>query len=82
MSVPATLLDQIKQDAATRASVPAAQVQVVSVEEVEWPTPALGCPLPGRLYAQVIVDGYRIILQAGSRRLEYHTDRASRWETC
>jgi hypothetical protein len=35
----------------------------------------MGCPEPGGVYTQAIVPGYLIELEAGGRRLTYHTDR-------
>jgi hypothetical protein len=62
-------------DAATRAGVPAAQVRTVQAADRDWPDGAMGCPEPGRFYTQAIVPGYLIELEAGGRRLTYHTDR-------
>ena len=68
-------------DAAARTGVAADAIRVVQVEAREWPNSALGCEKPGMGYAQVITPGYRIVLEAGGRTLQYHTDRA-RAELC
>ena len=65
-------------DMAEHLNVQAEQVTVVELEEVTWPDASLGCPLPGMMYAQVLVPGYRVTLEAVGRRFEYHTDRTSR----
>lgn len=49
---------------------------VIEVEERIWPDTSLGCPEPGRLYAQVLTPGYRIVLGAGDERYVYHTSNA------
>lgn len=54
------------------------QVTVVSVQGVDWPDTSLGCPRPGHMYAQVITQGYRVILEAKGQRFEYHTDMGNR----
>ena len=51
------------------------EVEVVSVETYEWPDASLGCPQPGKSYAQVVTTGYRLILRAEGERYEVHTDR-------
>ncbi|HEX5503320.1 MAG TPA: hypothetical protein VFW96_11915 [Thermomicrobiales bacterium] len=51
------------------------QVQVLAVEQKDWPDTSLGCPEPGKAYLQVITPGYRAILQANGQRYEYHTNR-------
>ena len=55
-----------------------AQVKVVDLEEVTWPDASLGVPEPGKMYAQVLVKGYRVTLEATGRRFEYHTDMTVR----
>ncbi|MFO7740972.1 MAG: hypothetical protein R6X31_01540 [Anaerolineae bacterium] len=54
------------------------EIEVVSVEPVEWPDASLGCPEPGKMYAQVITPGYRIILELEGDRFEVHTDQEGR----
>lgn len=61
-------------DLAGRASVSQAEVSVVTTAPVEWRDTSLGCPQPGRVYAQVITQGFRIILEARGKSYEYHTD--------
>jgi hypothetical protein len=51
------------------------QIQVVSVESVQWRDSSLGCPERGKVYAFVITPGYKILLQTGSGRFEYHTNQ-------
>ena len=65
-------VDWALQDAAQRTRLDASQLRVALAEAVTWPDGALGCPEPGRQYAQVLVSGYRIRITAGSETLEYH----------
>jgi hypothetical protein len=69
-------------DAARQTGTDQAAVRVVSVEPQDWPNASLGCPKPGIMYAQVITPGLLIVLEAGGRRLEYHTDAGQRIEQC
>ncbi|MCC6627656.1 MAG: hypothetical protein IT340_09670 [Chloroflexi bacterium] len=50
------------------------RVRVISVTAMEWPDTALGCPQPGRIYAQVITPGWRIHLMAGGQAVAVHTN--------
>ncbi|MCC6992080.1 MAG: hypothetical protein IT181_23955 [Acidobacteria bacterium] len=63
-------------DAARRTNVAASAVSVVLIEPREWPDRSLGCPEPGMGYAQSITPGFLIVVEAGGRRLRYHTDHA------
>ncbi len=65
-------------DLARHLSIPAEQITVVHLEGVTWPDTSLGCPQPGMAYAQVLVEGYKVILEAANRRYEYHTDMVGR----
>jgi len=54
------------------------EVTVLSSEGVEWSDTSLGCPEPGMMYAQVITPGYLVLLEAGGREYEVHTDETGR----
>ncbi len=49
-------------------------ISLLSLEPVQWPDTSLGCPEPGMMYAQVIVPGYRVVLEVEGARYEVHTD--------
>jgi hypothetical protein len=59
-------------DLAKRLNVEAAEISVVSAEEVTWPDGSIGCPEPGMVYTQALVPGSLIVLEAGGKRYEYH----------
>lgn len=59
-------------DLAERVDRDQSEISVVSVEEVEWPDTSLGCPDPKKAYAQMIVNGYDIILEVDDREYHYH----------
>jgi hypothetical protein len=49
-------------------------VTVASVAATQWPDASLGCPEPGRVYAQVLTRGYAMSLVVEGRRYAYHSD--------
>jgi hypothetical protein len=69
-------------DMAAKLGVAPEAVQVVSISQVDWSDTSLGCPQPGMFYAQIIVEGYKIMLSAGSQQVEYHGDQRGRVVTC
>ena len=79
---PGDLLDAVRADAAQQAGVPVAAVQVARVEARQWSDASLGCPQPGQFYAQVITPGFLMVVRAGDRQLEYHTDARQRFVLC
>ena len=60
--------------AAQSLQVAPEQVTLISAEAVKWPDSSLGVRRAGQMYLQVITPGYKVIVQSGGRRLEYHTD--------
>ena len=59
---------------AEQASLPVRRVRVVDVQAVVWPDTSLGCPQPDQIYAQMLVPGYRIVVEAAGEQVIYHTD--------
>jgi hypothetical protein len=76
------VLRAMRADAARRAGVAASAAQVLSVQPVTWPDASLGCPQPGTSYAQVLVPGWRVQVEAGGTRLDYHAGRRGAWLMC
>jgi hypothetical protein len=66
------LVDVAIADLATRLGVSEEEVEVLRVEAVTWPDASLGCPRGGEVYAQVIVEGSRVLLQTDERVYDYH----------
>ncbi len=59
-------------DLAERQGADAADIQVVSVENVTWPDSSLGCPEEGTQYAQMLTDGVLVVLELDGQQYEYH----------
>lgn len=68
----AKLVRQAQQDLAKRLSIPVESIELLSFEDVLWPDGSLGCPAPGMAYTQVLVEGYRILLQSAGQVYAYH----------
>lgn len=68
--------------AASDAGVSADAVELLEFRAENWPTAALGCPEPGKFYAQVITPGYIVRLRVAGVVREYHTDLAGRVVHC
>jgi len=75
---PETAIALVKEDLAERLKVAVEKIAMLEAEAVEWPDTSLGCPQPGKTYAQVITAGYRIILKVGGGQYEYHSDNEGR----
>lgn len=69
-------------DLTEQTGLPPDEIQLASMEAVEWSDASLGCPQEGYMYAQVITPGFLIILEAQGQQYEYHTDRAGNVVLC
>jgi hypothetical protein len=76
------VVDEAVRQAAAYANVSASDVKVQQAEAREWGDSSLGCPRPGQMYSQVVTPGFLIVLQAGTRVLEYHSDARGRLVLC
>ena len=80
--LPAAIIDPIVADAAVRLAVEPSAVHVVSAEERTYGDGSLGCPQPGQMYTQAVVDGYQVIVEAGGTQLDYRGSGAGRFRVC
>lgn len=80
--VPADLLETIIDDAAGRAGVSPAEVEVVQARAVVWSDASLGCPQPGMFYTQALVSGYHVILSAGGQTFDYRVGSNNYFTLC
>jgi hypothetical protein len=72
-------LESVKEaaliDAAKRTGMSRNQLEVLSAEAVTWSDGSLGCPMPGMVYTQALVPGFRVRIRAGGKELDYHAGR-------
>jgi hypothetical protein len=48
------------------------RITVMEATPVDWPDASLGCPEPGKMYAQMITSGHRVRLSAEGKTYEVH----------
>ena len=72
-------LESVKEaalvDVAKRTGVSRNLLEVLSAEAVTWSDGSLGCPMPGMMYTQALVPGFRVRIRAGGKELDYHVGR-------
>lgn len=79
-SVPPEYLAAIVADLAGRGVNDTPTVE--SAEEVTWPDGSLGCPSPGAVYTQSLVEGMRVVVSADGRTWDYRFGTTSRPVLC
>lgn len=78
---PAPVVQAI-EDLARRQDAPVSEISVISREEVTWPNGGLGCPKPGMVYIQQLINGSRLILAYGGREFAYHAGPSGEYKHC
>lgn len=71
IALPTSVIEPVVAEVAKLAGVPADQVTVISAEEVTFSDGSLGCPQPGMVYTQALVDGYKIVAEAGGKTYDF-----------
>lgn len=77
----ADYIDKAVQDLADKLKIDEVDIKLQQVTETTWANSSLGCPKKGRLYAQIIIPGYIINLDAGGENYQYHAG-SNRVITC
>ena len=67
-----TYVQQAKEDLATRLSIPASDIEIISAQTIVWPDASDGCPKPGVDYIQVQEEGVLVRLAYQGQIYEYH----------
>ncbi len=81
-SIPLDARRAVVADAARRFKVAPSAVVLTQAEKVTWSDSSLGCPEPGGMYAQTLVEGFRIVAKTDIGSLTYNTDRGGRVVSC
>jgi hypothetical protein len=81
-ALPAAIIDPIVADAAAALGVDPSAVKVVSAEARTYGDSSLGCPRPGEMYTQAVVDGYQVIVEVNGTRLDYRGSGPGRFRIC
>jgi hypothetical protein len=63
---------------AKQLNIDAQSINVVSMEEVEWPDGCLGLAKPDQMCTQAIVPGYRVMLEVNGKQYEARTSLNAR----
>jgi hypothetical protein len=80
--VPPELLDAILEDLAGRTGASQEQMVLIRAEAVVWNDGSLGCPQPGMLYTQALVNGYWVELEVDGQTFDYHAARTGYFVLC
>lgn len=80
--VPGALISAILDHAAETTGSAASDFTVARAEQVVWSDGSLGCPQPGVVYTQALVDGFLVVVEHDVTRLEYHAAASGGFKLC
>jgi NifB/MoaA-like Fe-S oxidoreductase len=80
--VPTKLLDSILQDLSKRTGVNSEKISVTQAQAIIWNDGSLGCPQPGKMYTMALVPGYRVKLEIGGQKYDYHAAESGYFFLC
>jgi hypothetical protein len=82
VELPTVILDPLLADVAQRSGVPREQLVVVSATATTWPDGSLGCPSPGQMYTQALVEGWQAVVRAGTKLYDYRGAGVKTFKLC
>jgi hypothetical protein len=80
--VPKGILDPILEEAAKLANVSREKLVIVRAERVVWNDGSLGCPEPGMMYTQALVNGYWIVVEAAGKKYDFRVSSGGSFRFC
>jgi hypothetical protein len=80
--VPQGILDPILNEAAALAKVARERLVIVRAEPVVWNDGSLGCPEPGMMYTQALVNGYWVVIDAAGQTYDFRVGPGGIFRLC
>jgi hypothetical protein len=75
-------LSLIVADVAEHTGAETAEIEVVRGQSVTWNDRSLGCPMPGMVYTQALVDGYWIVLSYQGQEFDHRVTEQGGFFLC
>ena len=79
---PQALVDAILDDVVARTGVARDAIKVTRAQAMEWSDGSMGCPEPGMMYTQAIVEGFWVVVEVDARSYDYRAGRQGGFRLC
>jgi hypothetical protein len=79
---PEDVLSPIIDDVAERTGAEPAEIEVLRSQSITWNDGSLGCPKPGMVYTQALVEGYWVVLSYQGQEFDYRVDERGAFFLC
>jgi len=80
--VPDDLLDKFYVDLEQRSGGDRSQFAVSKAVAAQWNDGSLGCPEPGQMYTQAIVNGYHAVIEYQGQSYDYRAADSGYFKLC
>ena len=80
--VPQGILESVLKEAAALANVTREQLVILRAEPVIWNDGSLGCPEPGMMYTQALVNGYWVMIDAAGEKYDFRIGGGGNFRLC
>ena len=80
--VPQEILESVLKEAAALANVAREQLVIRRAEPVIWNDGSLGCPEPGMMYTQALVNGYWVVIDAAGQKYDFRVGSRGNFRLC
>lgn len=75
-NLPDSVVQAVLQDASRRSNVPSQELNIVRVQQRDWPDGCLGLALSGIFCSQTVVPGWQVTVNAEQQSFVYRTDNS------
>jgi hypothetical protein len=75
-NLPDSVVQAMLQDASWRSNLPSQELNIVRVQQRDWPDSCLGLALPGMFCSQTVVPGWQVTVNAEQQSFVYRTDNS------
>jgi hypothetical protein len=80
--VPDTYLESLYEFLQTNYSIEKDDLTLIRAESVIWPDGSLGCPQPGMMYTQALVEGYWVQFQHSEKMFDFRLSQKGTFILC
>lgn len=80
--VPSEIMDEILSDMVERTGAEAGDIKVIWVESRVWNDGSLGCPKPGEVYIQMLINGYWVVFDVEGVEYDYRASVSGHFNLC
>ena len=80
--VPAEILDPVFDDVVAQTGADREDIEILRAESVIWRDGSLGCPKPGMMYTQALVNGYWVVLGYDAQEYDYRLNSSGYFAVC